>query len=297
MARPAAMRPRLARGLAPVGDVGADLRQAVAVRLPGGQHQVDGVVDHAPVDVDAVRHLLQPQQGVQGQHLARLGWVDAHPVDDLHLLGPARVAEHDLHEEPVALGLREGVDALGFDRVLGGQHQEGLGHLEGLATDGDLVLGHDLQQRRLHLGGGPVDLVGQQEVDEHRPELHVEALRAGPVDASAHHVGRQQVGRELQPGEAAADHGGDGLRRQGLGQAGTPSSRQWPRASRQTMSRSMARSWPTMTRLTSNSAGSSRRASSAGSEALGIGVLQEARSGWRGTFGAADPGGWRVTTG
>ena len=45
---------------------------------------------------------------------------------------------------------------------------------------------------------------------------------------------------------------------------GTPSSRQWPRASSATNIRSIIRSWPTMTRLTSNSARSSWVASCAG---------------------------------
>src|SRR5918993_2225762 len=45
---------------------------------------------------------------------------------------------------------------------------------------------------------------------------------------------------------------------------GTPSSRQWPRASRQTSIRSIIRSWPTMTRLTSNRVRSSCVASCAG---------------------------------
>ena len=49
-----------------------------------------------------------------------------------------------------------------------------------------------------------------------------------------------------------------------LATPGTPSSRQCPRASRATNMRSIIRSWPTITRLTSNSARSSRVASWAG---------------------------------
>ncbi len=77
------------------------------------------------------------------------------------------------------------------------------------AADGDLLLGHHLEQRRLHLCGSAVDLVGQQEVDEHRAELDVERFAAAPVDAGAGDVGGQQVGGELDAGEGAADHVGE----------------------------------------------------------------------------------------
>jgi hypothetical protein len=87
----------------------------------------------------------------------------------------ARVAHHDLHQEAVALRLGQRVHALLLDGVLGGEHQERARHRVGGAADRDLALGHHLQQRRLHLGGRAVDLVGQHEVGEHRAELHVEA--------------------------------------------------------------------------------------------------------------------------
>ncbi len=89
----------------------------------------------------------------------------------------------------------------------------------GDAADGDLLFGHHLEQCRLHLGRRPVDLVGEQKVDEHRSEFHVEGLAAPSVDARPGDVGRQQIGRELDAGERAADHVGQGLGRQGLRQA------------------------------------------------------------------------------
>ena len=82
------------------------------------------------------------------------------------------------------------------------------------------LLGHDLEQRRLHLGRRPVDLVGEHEVGEHGAELDVELLARRPVDPGADDVGGQQVGRELDAGERAADDAGQRLDRQGLGQAG-----------------------------------------------------------------------------
>ena len=52
------------------------------------------------------------------------------------------------------------------------------------------------------------------------PELGVEAAGVGAVDARADEVGGHEVGRELQPLERAAEHVGDGLDRERLGEAG-----------------------------------------------------------------------------
>ena len=73
-----------------------------------GQHQADRVLDHAVVDVDPVGQLLEGQQVGQAQHLVGVGRVDAHPVDDLDLLGRAGVPDDDLHQEAIALGLGRG---------------------------------------------------------------------------------------------------------------------------------------------------------------------------------------------
>ncbi len=90
----------------------------------------------------------------------------------------------------------------------------------GGAADRDLALGHDLEQRRLHLGRRAVDLVGEHEVGEHRAQLDVEGLGGAAVDAGADDVGGHQVGGELDAGEGAADDRGEGLDRERLGQAG-----------------------------------------------------------------------------
>ena len=141
--------------------------------------------------------------------------------------------------------------------------RNGVGHRVGDAADRHVALGHHLEQRRLHLGRGPVDLVGQHDVGEDRPELDVERLLRRPVDAGADEVGGHEVGRELDAGErcrrgCAATVSAASV----LARPGAPSSRQWPRASQQTKSRSIMRSWPTSTRLASNSAAS--RTSSTG---------------------------------
>jgi hypothetical protein len=82
------------------------------------------------------------------------------------------------------------------------------------------VLLHDLQQRALHLGGRAVDLVGEQQVGEHRAELGAERAAVGLPDPGADDVGGDQVGRELDAGERAAQRLGERADGQRLGQAG-----------------------------------------------------------------------------
>ena len=96
----------------------------------------------------------------------------------------------------------------------------GDGQGPGLALDGDLALLHGLEQGRLRLGRGPVDLVGQQEVGEHRPLPEPERPLLLLVDQLADDVGGHQVGGELQPFEPEVQGGGHGLDQQGLGHAG-----------------------------------------------------------------------------
>ena len=130
------------------------------------------------------------------------------------------IADQHLEHEAVDLRFGQGIRAFGLDGVLGGQHQERIGHLEGLAPDGHLVLLHHFEQRALHLGRGAVDLVGQQQVGEDRAERGVELAGLLVVDARADQIGGHQVGRELDALELAADRLGQRLDRHGLGQAG-----------------------------------------------------------------------------
>jgi hypothetical protein len=83
-----------------------------------------------------------------------------------------------------------------------------------------VLLCHHFEQGRLHLGRRPVDLVGENEVGEHRSELDVELLGRRPVDPRADDVGGQQVRGELQAGERATGDSGEGLHCEGLGEAG-----------------------------------------------------------------------------
>ena len=82
-----------------------------------------------------------------------------------------------------------------------------------------LALLHHLEQRGLHLGRGAVDLIGEQEVAEDRAELGVEARIVRAIDPRADEVGRDEVRRELDPVERAAEHLRGRLHRQRLREA------------------------------------------------------------------------------
>ncbi len=118
------------------------------------------------------------------------------------------------------MGLGQGEGPLVLDGVLRGQHQERRGERTGDAVHRDLPFLHGLQQRGLGAGRGPVDLVGQQDVDKDRAGPELERVGLLVEHAHAGDVVGQQVGRALQPLEADAQAGGDGPGQHGLAGAG-----------------------------------------------------------------------------
>src|SRR5690606_35171904 len=126
----------------------------------------------------------------------------------------------------------------GLDGVLGGQDDEGRGEGVGGAADGDLAFGHDLQEGGLDLGGGAVDLVGEDEVDEDGAEFAVERLGGGVGDAGADEAGGDGSGVNWRRAKVPPTTWARVPTARVLATPGTPSRRQWPRASRATMRRS-----------------------------------------------------------
>ena len=121
--------------------------------------------------------------------------------DDVALGLAAGVVDVDLQHEAVELRLRQGVRALVLDRVLRGEHEERSGQRVCLAADRDLALLHRLEEGRLHLRRGAVDLVGEDHVREERaaaqPELAVRLME----DQRPGDVGGKQVRGELDARE------------------------------------------------------------------------------------------------
>ena len=85
---------------------------------------------------------------------------------------------------------------------------------------GHLALLHALQQARLRLRRGAVDLVDQDHVGEDRAGTELEARLALVVDLGADDVGGQQVGRALHARELAVDRARQRARERGLADAG-----------------------------------------------------------------------------
>ena len=208
-------------GRGPEGDQRFEICEPDRRRIAGRTHQVHDVVGHLGIDVqigDGVargENLFRLQQRL---HRDRL--VATHPLQHLALLVARGIGYPDLEHEAVELGLRKRISAFVLDRVLGGKHQERLVQHEGVAADGDLLLLHRFQQRCLHLGRRAVDFVGQDDVGEERALLDVKVLALLVEHHGADDIGRQQVGRELDPGERRVHHLREGAHRQGLGQAG-----------------------------------------------------------------------------
>ena len=64
------------------------------------------------------------------------------------------------------------------------------------------MLGHRFEQGALHLGGCPVDLIGEQQVVKQRTGLEDKAAILGPIDVGPRQIGGEQIRRELDAVES-----------------------------------------------------------------------------------------------
>src|SRR5215211_3744984 len=154
---------------------------------------------HDLVDVDGLDGLAQlvdlgQRHGRLEQRNRMRAKLLAH---DLQLVVLGRVAERGLEEEAVELRLGEREGSLLLDRVLRREQQERRGQGPGDAVDGDLVLGHRLEQGRRGLRHRADDLVDQHDVGEDRPGAELEVALPLVENREARHVGRLQVRRAL----------------------------------------------------------------------------------------------------
>jgi hypothetical protein len=204
-----------------VADQLHEVLQAVLRRIARSQHEVDDVPLDLGIHVDHLGRVARPHD-LGGRH-DRLHIGDLarrHPPHDLQLLGVRRVVDRELQHEAVDLRLRERIRAFLLDRVLRGEHQEGIVERIGMLADGDRVLLHGLEQRRLHLGRRAVDLIGQDDVREDRAALGLELLILGIVDERADQVRGQEVRGELDAPERRVDRPGERAHGERLGEAG-----------------------------------------------------------------------------
>jgi hypothetical protein len=217
-------------------------------RIAGGSHDVDDVPHQYVGHLDLAHELLRGHELIDGALRLEVGRGLGRPRDDLELLFQRGVAHRELEDEPVHLGFGQRVGALLLDGVLGGEHQERVRQRVGLVAERDLAFLHRFQQRGLHLGRRAVDLVGEQDVAEHRAEPGGELAGGGLVDLRAEQVGGQQIGRELDARELRCVLCASAFTAVVLASPGTPSIRMCPLASRPISSRSTRYFWPTSTR-------------------------------------------------
>ena len=186
--------------------------------VPGGLGQPHDVAEqraghvHLPGHHDHLRDALGVGDGVdvleRGRHAVR-------GQDGRFRIGP-RVTDGEPHHEPVELRLGQRVGPLVLDRVLRCDHHERDPQVIRHAVHRDLVLLHALQEGRLGLWAGPVDLVSEHDVGEDGPGLELEVTPFLVVDVDAGDVGGQEVRGELDPPERAVDGAGDRLGQHGL---------------------------------------------------------------------------------
>src|SRR5205085_10678240 len=91
---------------------------------------------------------------------------------------------------------------------------------QAVLLDRDHPLAHRLEQRRLRLRRGAVDLVGEEDVREDRPGDELELLLLLLVDRDADDGGRQQVARELDALERQRQRARQRVRQRRLADAG-----------------------------------------------------------------------------
>src|SRR6185369_171402 len=203
-------------------DERAEVAELVFLRIARGENEMDDVV------ADLVVHVERVDDGAGGEDLVEVddaldvevGLGESHGVEDAALFREVRIIDHDLEHEAVDLRLGERVGAFLVDGVFRGEHEEGDGELVGLAAEGDLPLLHGFEQGGLHLGGGAVNFVGEDEICEHRAAGGVVFSVAGVVDQRADDVRGEQVRGELHAVENGVYGTGKGAEGEGFGEAG-----------------------------------------------------------------------------
>lgn len=138
------------------------------------------------------------------------------------------IAQLQAQQEAVELRIGQRVGARQVDRILGGDDEERIRQPVAAPVHGDLVFGHRFQQRALGARRRAVDLVGEQDLGEHRAGMELELARGRIEHRHADHVGRQQVGGELHALELQAQRRRQRMRERGLAQPGQVLDQQMP---------------------------------------------------------------------
>jgi len=96
---------------------------------------------------------------------------------------------------------------------LGGQHQKGVRQSIGGVADGHLLFLHGLQKCGLHLGRGPVDFIGKNNIVEQRAFTGNKIRGFRPVDLGTGQIRRQKIRGELNAFKICLNSGSQRLDR------------------------------------------------------------------------------------
>ena len=113
----------------------------------------------------------------------------------------AGIAHGQPHHEPVHLAVRQKLGARRAGGVLGGNDRKGLWQGVAHPVHRDLPFLHGLQKGRLSAGGGAVQLVGEEQIAQHRAGL-IAHFPGGVRHGVARHVGGQDVRGKLHTAAA-----------------------------------------------------------------------------------------------
>ena len=86
--------------------------------------------------------------------------------EDFDFAGGVGITDGDSHGEAIELRFGEGIGAVIFRGVLGGDDEEGEREISAFAVHCDLGFAHHFQKRRLCARAGAVDFIGEQHVGE-----------------------------------------------------------------------------------------------------------------------------------
>ena len=178
----------------------------VFVGVTCSEHNINNITLDFLVHIDVFHNLARLDNLVGRENLVGLRECALNVLTHNELLFfLLRVADNHLEHKTVHLRLGQRISSLLLNRVLSGHYKERLFELEGGVANGDLLLLHRLEQCTLYLCRGTVNLIGQNKVCENRAFLYAELLGFGAVNHCSNHIGRQQIGCELDSAEPCVD--------------------------------------------------------------------------------------------
>ena len=125
--------------------------------------------------------------------------------DDLDLVVEPWVAQGHGSQKAVELTLRQRIGAMVFEGIQRGNQEERLRQRIRRALHADLRLPHRFQKCGLGARRRPVQFISQDDVGEHGTSHKPQRAASAVIHHAAGDVGRQQVGRGLDPLEGPPD--------------------------------------------------------------------------------------------